>query len=329
MTAVPILEFDQVARHYPVSGALGQRRPPVRAVDGITLALRPGETLGLVGESGCGKSTLGRLALAMEPATRGAVRFQGRDLASLSRAELRLQRRDMQMIFQNPMGALDPRMSIGAQIREALDIHRIGSPAERADRVRQALADVELAPEIAERFPRQISGGQAQRAAIARALVLQPKLIVCDEPVSALDMSVQAVVVDLLARLQARHGMSLLFISHDLRVVKRLSHRVAVMYLGRIVELGDTDTLFADPRHPYTRALLSAVPNPGQRQAPDRALLAGDPPSPAAPPSGCRFHTRCALALPECGTSEPQLHPVARGLSTACHRATPVTEHAA
>ncbi len=316
----PLLEVKGLYRHFqrPRQVPFGPRQV-VRAVEDVDIVLRPAETLGLVGESGCGKSTTGRIVTGIDQPTHGSVTFEGRDLAQLSKTELHGLRRNIQMIFQNPLSALDPRVRVGAQIREALDIHNVGAPGERAARVDELLQSVGLEPAIGNHYPHQISGGQAQRIIIARALALRPKLLVCDEPVSALDVSVQARVVELLADLQARFDVAYLFISHDLKVVKHLSHRIAVMYLGEIVEEGPTAALFDRPRHPYTKALISAVPDTDIHAKRHRILLSGDLPSPLAPPSGCRFHTRCPFARDRCRTEEPQKHAVGNGQTAKCH----------
>lgn len=315
----PILSVDSLVRHFPQ-----QRRSPfsrrdvVHAVDGVSFYIRPGESLGLVGESGCGKSTTGRIVVGIDQPTDGSVTYKGVDLSTLNNRDLRALRCDVQMIFQNPLGALDPRISVGRQIREPLDIHDIGDRPSRDAAVLEMLDAVGMPRELAARFPHELSGGQAQRVVMARALIIEPDLIVCDEPVSALDVSVQAQVVALLASLQKKLGIAYLFISHDLKVVKQLCHRIAVMYLGQIVEEGPCEDVFATPRHPYTRALISAIPNPDPTIEPQRIILSGDPPSPLSPPSGCRFHTRCPEAMPRCAKEPPRMRTFS-GLRVACH----------
>ncbi len=299
-------------------GLLG-RPVAVRAVDGVSLAVDPGRTLGIVGESGCGKSTTGRLALGLEPPDAGRVRFRDQAMPAMRDPAWRRLRAEMQMVFQDPLGALDRRLSIGRQVAEPLAIHRIGSKAERRDRVAALLEDVGLRPDQAARYPHELSGGQRQRAVLARALATDPALLVCDEPVSALDVSIQAQVVNLLADLQERRGIAMLFISHDLKVVRQVSHAVAVMYLGRIVERGDPEAIFADPAHPYTAALVSAVPVP-RRQRP-RIVLQGEPPDPARIPPGCAFHPRCPVAVAACRVDTPALKPRPDGRQVACHLA--------
>jgi oligopeptide/dipeptide ABC transporter ATP-binding protein len=319
--ARPLLRVEGLKRHYR-SLHRGFRAPErvVRAVDEVSFFIRPGETLGLVGESGCGKSTTGRIVVGLDRPTAGTVDFEGSDLSRLTDAEWRQKRREIQIIFQNPLQALNPRIKIGKQIREPLDLHAIGYPAGRDGVVAELMRDVSLAPELRDRYPHQISGGQAQRAVIARALTLQPRLIVCDEPVSALDVSVGAKVSALLFELQQKRDLTYLFISHDLRVVKKLSHRVAVMYLGEIVETGPTDEVYGSPMHPYTIALISAIPSthPGASRE-NKVRLTGDPPNPAQMPSGCRFHGRCPYAQARCREEHPELRPMSGVRSARCH----------
>ena len=313
-----LLEVEGLVKHFPVrKGLLGRVGGAVRAVDGVALQIAAGETLGVVGESGCGKSTLGRLVLRLIEPTAGRVRFDGRELGTLDAAALRAQRRAMQIIFQDPYSSLNPRMTVGQTLAEPLMLHGLHRGRHR-ERVAELLQTVGLAPEHAQRYPHEFSGGQRQRIGIARALAVEPKLIVCDEAVSALDVSVQAQVVNLLQELQHRFGLAYLFIAHDLAVVKHIATRVAVMYLGRIVEIGDKAALFAAPRHPYTQALLSAIPLPEPGLQRERVLLAGDVPSPLNPPPGCHFHTRCAHARSLCAERAPVLEGEA-GQRVACH----------
>ncbi|WP_328503083.1 dipeptide ABC transporter ATP-binding protein [Streptomyces sp. NBC_00457] len=305
----PLLEARSLVKHYKVGAFAGRRRAPVKAVDGVDLILKQGSTLGLVGESGCGKSTLARLLMALDRPTSGTVRVEGRDLLGLSSAELRRRRRDIQLVMQDPYTSLDPRMTALEIVREPLDIHRDLMPKQdRATRARELLEMVGLDPGHAHRHPHQFSGGQRQRLGIARALALRPKILVCDEPVSALDVSVQAQVINLLKELQREFGLSYVFIAHDLAVVRHVADEVAVMYLGRIVEHGDRDTVYSRPAHPYTRALLSAVPDPDprRRNTTGRIVLQGDPPSPTRPPTGCAFHTRCWKSQEICAGQRPE-----------------------
>ncbi len=315
-----LLLVEGLKVHYPARPDWrGRPRAWVRAVDGVGLEVAAGETLGLVGESGCGKSTLGRAIVRLETPTAGSIRFNGEDLAGLDGPALRRARRGLQMIFQDPYGSLDPRWTVGQAIGEGIDIHGlIQEHGARRERIGGLLQDVGLDPAVADRYPHEFSGGQRQRIGIARALAVEPKLIVCDEPVSALDVSVQAQVVNLLQSLQRSRGLAYLFIAHDLAVVEHLSHRVAVMYLGRIMELGPSRTVCGDPLHPYTRALLSAVPEPGVRRR-ERVILQGDVPSPLQPPSGCPFHPRCPVAVARCRSEVPEFREVAPGRSVACH----------
>ncbi len=317
----PLLQADSLAKHYPVKRGLILARQvgTVRAVDGVSFSLHRGETLALVGESGCGKSTTARLVLRLIEPSAGRLAFDGADVTGISGAALRAMRRRMQIVFQDPFASLNPRLTVGEAIAEPMIVHGIGDAAARTTRVRELLGLVGLAPWQAERYPHEFSGGQRQRIGIARALAVQPELVVCDEPVSALDVSIQAQVVNLLKDLQQRLGLSYLFIAHDLAVVKHMADRVAVMYLGRIVEEAPTRTLFANPRHPYTRALLAAIPHPDPARRGRVRPLGGDVPSPMAIPSGCRFHTRCPLAQEICRSAEPPMQPLGQGHASACH----------
>lgn len=317
----PLLRVSGLRRHFGGGRSFLRTQRTIRAVEDVSLTLRIGETLGLVGESGCGKSTTGRMIVGLERPSGGEILFKGRDLTTLTPRDWQRQRRDIQMIFQNPQSALDPRLSIGRQIREPLDLHEIGERNGRDAEVVRLMRAVALAPEMADHFPHQISGGQAQRVVIARALAMKPSLIVCDEPVSALDVSVQATVTELLQELQEQFDIAYLFISHDLRVVKKLSHRIAVMYLGQIVEEGPTDPVYRAPMHPYTMALLAAIPDLSTSRSPRPVRLAGDPPSPANPPAGCHFHTRCPHARPRCSAEMPALRALGEGRSVRCHYA--------
>lgn len=313
-----LLDARNLSRGYMMRRGLLGRHSLVRAVDGVSLTVARGETLGLVGESGCGKSTTARLVLGIEPPDTGSVRFDGNAMPRSGTPAWANLRQRMQMVYQDPLAALDRRLTIGTQIVEPLDIHRIGTAAERQDRVAAVMAEVGLQPHHATRHPQSLSGGQRQRAVIARALVTNPDLLVCDEPISALDVSIQALVLNLLVDLQEKMGMGMLFVSHDLRAVRQISHRVAVMYLGRIVEEGDPDAVLHDPAHPYAQALVSAIPHPGKTTT--RVILQGDPPNPANRPTGCAFHPRCPVATATCRTETPALK--ARrsdGRRVACH----------
>ena len=301
MTA-PLLSVRDLAKHY--AGPHGQT---VKALDGVSFDVMPGETLGIVGESGCGKSTLGRALLRLVEPSGGAVTFAGEDVLKLDRAALTRRRRDMQIVFQDPFGSLNPRHSVGAILAEPLEVHGIGTRATRAARVAELLSLVGLDADAAGRYPHEFSGGQRQRIAIARALALEPRLIVADEPVSALDVSIQSQILNLLADLRARFGLALLFISHDLGVIRHVSDRIGVMYLGKLVEIGPAAEIFARPAHPYTQALLSAIPKPVPGKRHDRIILTGELPDPANPPPGCAFHTRCRFALPRCASERPAL----------------------
>lgn len=305
-----------LVKHFPVEGS----DDVVRAVDGVTFEIFGGETLGLVGESGCGKSTVGRCILRLIEPTAGEIEFEGRDVRALEKSELRTLRREMQIIFQDPYASLNPRMKVRDIVGEPLVIHGLKNKEEKRSRVAELLKRVGLDPDYMNRYPHEFSGGQRQRIGIARALALNPKLIVADEPVSALDVSVQAQVVNLLQDLQAEFGLTYLFISHGLAVVEHISTRVAVMYLGRIVEVASAEELYARPLHPYTQALLSAIPIPDPKRKRDRIILTGDVPTPINPPSGCRFRTRCPMAIKECAQLDPDLREVSPNHTVACIR---------
>jgi oligopeptide/dipeptide ABC transporter ATP-binding protein len=314
--ATEILSVRDLVKYFPIEGS----DEVLKAVDGVSFNIRKGETLGLVGESGCGKSTVGRCILRLYEPTSGEILFEGREITHTSADQMRALRRDMQIIFQDPYSSLNPRLNILSIVGEPLKIHGVGDKRERRERVADLLQKVGLDPAYMQRYSHEFSGGQRQRIGIARALALNPKLIVCDEPVSALDVSVQAQVVNLLQDLQAELGLTYLFISHGLAVVEHISNRVAVMYLGKIVEIADASELYSNPLHPYTKALLSAIPIPDPKQKRDRIVLTGDVPTPINPPSGCRFRTRCPWAIDECAKVVPGLREITTGHTAACIR---------
>ncbi|MHB8928607.1 MAG: ABC transporter ATP-binding protein [Bacillota bacterium] len=318
-----LVEVRDLRKWFPVTGGIISRAVAhVKACDGVSFDIRRGQTMGLVGESGCGKTTTGRVILRLEEPTSGTVQFDGRDIFKLGREELRKLRREMQIIFQDPYSSLDPRMTVGDIVGEPLTVHGVAKGKEKDARVMELLEVVGLTAQHARRYPHEFSGGQRQRIGVARALALNPKLIVCDEPVSALDVSIQSQVLNLLRDLQEQFGLTYLFIAHDLAVIKHISDRIGVMYLGKLAEVADEPDLFAGPLHPYTQALLSAipVPRPGQRR--ERIVLEGDVPSPINPPPGCRFHTRCRRAIERCRVEEPAMIEVAPRHLVACHRVT-------
>jgi oligopeptide transport system ATP-binding protein len=320
----PILQVEEICVHYPVMGAglLRRERLTLRAVDGVSFELRAGETLGVVGETGCGKSSLGKAILQLLRPTAGRVIWQGRDLCSLSPDELRPVRREMQIIFQDPLSSLNPRMTVGEIVAEPLRVHQQErSEIQRRQAVAEMFERVGLRPEMASRYPNEFSGGQAQRISIARAMILGPRVIVCDEPVSALDVSIQAQICNLLRQLQRETGVALIFISHDLSIVRYMCQRVMVMYLGHVMEIAGREALFGKPLHPYSQALIGAVPEPDpERPVTAATVLEGELPSPMNPPTGCVFSTRCPKAVPHCISARPVLEDVAAGHRVACHR---------
>jgi peptide/nickel transport system ATP-binding protein len=319
MSNPPLLEVSDLLKHYPVrKGVLRRQVGTVHAVDGVSFSLGKGETLGLVGESGCGKSTVARTILRLVEPTAGSIRVNGRDITHLSKRELRPVRRSMQIVFQDPFASLNPRMTAGDIVGEPLGVHGIAEGNKRRERVTELFEQVGLRSDQTQNYPHQFSGGQRQRICIARALSLEPSLIVCDEPVSALDVSIQAQVINLLIDLQRKHGLSYLFIAHDLAVVAHISHRVAVMYLGRIVEIANKSELFVNPRHPYTQALLASVPVANPKAKRLTPLIEGDVPSPINPPTGCAFHTRCRYAMDRCRSETPKLVAAGDGHQVAC-----------
>lgn len=315
-----LVEVNNLVKYFPVRAGLLQRVVNhVKAVDDVSFFVRKGETLGLVGESGCGKTTVGRTMLRLIEPTGGAVTFEGKDVFSMKPNELKIARRDMQIIFQDPYASLDPRVPIGESVMEGLHIHKIGTPKERMDIMLETLSKVGLESYHSRRYPHEFSGGQRQRIGIARALALRPRFIICDEPVSALDVSIQSQVLNILKDLQAEFGLTYLFIAHNLSVVEHVSNRVAVMYLGKMVEMTSREELFRNPLHPYTQALMSAIPVPNPRLKRQRTILKGDVPSPLNPPKGCRFHPRCPVALEKCAVEEPAFLEVSPDHWVACH----------
>lgn len=315
-----IVRVEHLVKYYPVfGGVFRQEVNQVQAVDDVSFSIKEGETLGLVGESGCGKTTVGHTMLKLREPTSGSMIFDKRDIFALSGQELKTIRREIQIVFQDPYASLDPRLPVGESIAEGLKIHRVGTNQDRVDKVLEALKNVGLEDYHAHRYPHEFSGGQRQRIGIARALALNPRFIVLDEPVSALDVSIQAQVLNILNNLQEEYGLTYLFIAHNLAVVEHISDRVAVMYLGKIVELADREDLFDHPLHPYTQALMSAIPLPDPTKKRERIILSGDVPSPLNPPPGCRFHPRCPIAESRCAVDEPELRELAPGHTVACH----------
>jgi oligopeptide/dipeptide ABC transporter ATP-binding protein len=324
--AKPILEVKGLQQHFPIKGGIfGRTVNHVKAVDGVDFTIYEGETVSIVGESGCGKSTTGRAILRLDEPTGGSIFFQGEDLLARSKRDMRTVRKDLQVIFQDPFASLNPRRSVGQTLEEAMGILNVIPRNERRQRAIELLQQVGLREEQIDRYPHEFSGGQRQRIGIARALAVEPKLIICDEAVSALDVSVQAQVLNLLKKLQKDYGLTYLFISHDLGVVRHISDRIIVMYLGKVVEIAEKKKLFDNPLHPYTKALLSAIPEPNRKKKKERIILKGDVPSPIDPPAGCRFHTRCPLATDLCRNTEPELRSLAQGHQAACHYAEQLT----
>ena len=332
MAKKELLKVEGLKQYFPIKGGLlGRTVNHVKALDGISFTIYEGETVSIVGESGCGKSTTGRAILRLEEPTEGKVEFQGTDLTKISKSEMRKFRKDLQIIFQDPYASINPRQTIASVLDEAMHIQNVLPPNQRRARIEQLLETVGLRPYQADRYPHEFSGGQRQRVGIARALSVNPKLIICDEAVSALDVSIQAQVLNLLEELQEEFGLTYLFISHDLGVVRHISDRIIVMYLGKIVEIADKESLFENPQHPYTKALLSAIPIPDPDAKKERIVLKGDVPSPINPPTGCRFHTRCPFATDKCKTEEPQLRTsdiMEEGHQAACHYMEEITAKA-
>jgi oligopeptide/dipeptide ABC transporter ATP-binding protein len=316
----PLLEVTGLKQYFPIKGGIfGRVVNHVKAVDDISFTIYPGETVSIVGESGCGKSTTGRAILRLDEPTAGEIRFNGINLLALSKSEMRRMRKDLQVIFQDPFASLNPRQTVGEILREALAIQQVVPKSQYTEKIIELLANVGMSPDSMDRYPHEFSGGQRQRIGIARALAVEPKLIVCDEAVSALDVSIQAQVLNLLKELQRKYQLAYLFISHDLGVVRHISDRVIVMYLGKIVEVADKQSLFANPQHPYTRALMSSIPLPDRKVKRERILLSGDVPSPLHPPTGCRFHTRCPYAVELCKEKAPDMKAVGEAHQVACH----------
>ncbi|GGL64785.1 ABC transporter ATP-binding protein [Sporolactobacillus putidus] len=316
----PLLKVENLKKYYPIkNGVLGRVSETVRAVDGVSFSVNEGETLGIVGESGCGKSTTGRMIMRLIEPTEGKVSFEGKNILSLSKSDLRRVRKDIQMIFQDPFASLNPRQTVGKIIEEPMIVHGMGNHKERKQRVEELLELVGLSAYHAKRYPHQFSGGQRQRIGIARALAVRPKLIIADEPVSALDVSVQSQVLNLLQDLQKKFHLTYIFIAHDLSVVRHISNRVGVMYLGKMVEISDSEILYDHPKHPYTKALLSAVPIPDPNSRSERIILSGDVPSPAHPPAGCTFHDRCPVAMDLCAREKPVMKKLEDGRLVSCH----------